>query len=161
MLKEFRYYFRFSTWLVPTFDTYLTMIMISLVWIKIKVNLPASINGCALSRSGKLLLTALGGTSGGTCGSVVGVRLPLTAPPQIVSTPGHNAPISRVMMNHEETLLFTGGEDGLVMVWQVSDREGKILLNLSLILTLRRSLRRKLRMRWFFDISKAKESGFF
>merc|ERR1719228_236725 len=90
------------------------------------VNLPASINGCALSRSGKLLLTALGGTSGGTCGSVVGVRLPLTAPPQIVSTPGHNAPISRVMMNHEETLLFTGGEDGLVMVWQVSDREGRV-----------------------------------
>ena len=38
-------------------------------------------------------------------------------------------------MNHEETLLFTGGEDGLVMVWQVSDREGKILLNLILILT--------------------------
>ena len=37
-------------------------------------------------------------------------------------------------MNHEETLLFTGGEDGLVMVWQVSDREGKILLNLILIL---------------------------
>ena len=49
------------------------------------------------------------------------------APPQIVSTPGHNAPITRVMMNHEETLLFTGGEDGLVMVWQVSDREGKLL----------------------------------
>jgi len=89
------------------------------------VNLPAAINGCALSRSGKLLLTVLGGNEGGTCGSVVGVRLPLTAPPQIVSTAGHNAPITRVQMNNEETLLFTGGDDGLVMVWQVSDREGK------------------------------------
>lgn len=68
----------------------------------------------------------MGGTQGGTCGSVVGVRLPLTAPPQIVSTPGHNAPITRVQMNNEETLLFTGGEDGLVMVWSVSDREGNI-----------------------------------
>ena len=93
--------------------------------IMLKVNLPASINGCALSRSGKLLLTVLGGNEGGTCGSVVGVRLPLTAPPQIVSTAGHDAPITRVQMNNEETLLFTGGEDGLVMVWQVSDREGR------------------------------------
>lgn len=90
------------------------------------VNLPAAINGCALSRSGKLLLTVLGGNEGGTCGSVVGVRLPLTAPPQIVSTAGHNAPITRVQMNNEETLLFTGGDDGLVMVWQVSDREGRV-----------------------------------
>ena len=30
------------------------------------------------------------------------------------------------MMNHEESLLFTGGEDGLVMVWKVADREGRV-----------------------------------
>ena len=29
-------------------------------------------------------------------------------------------------MNHEETLMFTGGEDGLVMVWKVADREGRV-----------------------------------
>ena len=52
-------------------------------------------------------------------------------------------------MNHEETLLFTGGEDGLVMVWQVSDREGKILLNLILILTRQFRIFVHARLSWF------------
>ena len=34
------------------------------------------------------------------------------------------------------------------------------MLGLAVGLTLRRSLRRKLRMRWFFDVSKVKESSF-
>ena len=33
--------------------------------------------------------------------------------------------------------------------------------NIFFLLTLRRSLRRKLRMRWFFDVSKVKESSLF
>ena len=37
----------------------------------------------------------------------------------------------------------------------------KKITDLSIILTLRRPLRRKMRMRRFFDISKAKESSFF
>lgn len=68
----------------------------------------------------------LGGNQEGTCGSVVGVRLPLFSPPSIVVTPGHDAPITRVQMNLEENLLFTGGDDGLVMVWSVADREGRV-----------------------------------
>ena len=36
-----------------------------------------------------------------------------------------------------------------------------VYLSLSVILTLTRPLRRKLRMRWFFDVSKVKESSFF
>ena len=100
------------------------------------VDLPSAINGCALSRSGKLLLTALGSNpttakegqsfNPATNGAIVGVRVPLTQPPEIQSTPGHTGPVTRVQMNHEESLLFTGGEDGLVMVWKVSDREGRV-----------------------------------
>ena len=57
------------------------------------VDLPSSINGCALSRTGKLLLTVLGsnpssGKEGQSFnpaanGAVVGVRVPLTNPPEI------------------------------------------------------------------------------
>ena len=36
-----------------------------------------------------------------------------------------------------------------------------IAINCETILTLRRPLRRKVRMMWFFDISKEKESRFF
>ena len=90
------------------------------------IELPGSVNGCALSRSGKLLLSAFGGNSGATSGAVVGVRIPLTQPPELQVTPGHAGAITRVQMNHEETLLFTGGEDGLVMIWKISDREGRI-----------------------------------
>ena len=61
-----------------------------------------------------------------TAGSVVGVRLPLTSPPELAVTVGHSGAITRVQMNHEESLLFTGGDDGLVMVWKVSDREGRV-----------------------------------
>lgn len=57
------------------------------------VDLPSSINGCALSRAGKLLLTVLGsnpsnGKEGQSFnpaanGAVVGVRVPLTNPPEV------------------------------------------------------------------------------
>ena len=90
------------------------------------IELPGSVNGCALSRSGKLLLSAFGGNSGATSGAVVGVRVPLTQPPELQVTPGHAGAITRVQMNHEESLLFTGGEDGLVMIWKISDREGRV-----------------------------------
>lgn len=90
------------------------------------IELPGSINGCALSRSGKLLLSAFGGNSGASSGAVVGVRVPLTQPPELQVTPGHAGAITRVQMNHEESLLFTGGEDGLVMIWKISDREGRV-----------------------------------
>ena len=43
-------------------------------------------------------------------------------------------------------------------IFQVSSSQE---VSLYLILTLRRPLRRKLRMRWFFDVSKVKVSSFF
>ena len=36
-----------------------------------------------------------------------------------------------------------------------------VVMEVRFLLTLRRPSRRKLRMRWFFDISKVKESSFF
>ena len=53
------------------------------------IELPGSINGCALSRSGKLLLSVFGGNSGATSGAVVGVPIPLTQQPELQITPGH------------------------------------------------------------------------
>ena len=50
-------------------------------------------------------------------------------------------------------------------LWQDSKRTGSnfsfLIDTAHVILTLWRPLRRKLRMRWFFDVSKVKESSFF
>ena len=51
--------------------------------------------------------------------------------------------------------------------WKIWPFETKVKCNIDAypikdtMLTLRRRLRRKLRMRWFFDVSKVKESSFF
>ena len=75
---------------------------------------------------------------------------------------------SRLLFNINTFQKFSikGGLNNFPPFWariaaNASLSRSKSQIRVSLILTLRRPLRRKLRMRWFFDVSKVKESSFF
>ncbi|XP_032825748.2 cilia- and flagella-associated protein 57 [Petromyzon marinus] len=73
-------------------------------------------------RSGRLLLA---GTALGTLRSL---RFPLTSTPgDWVEYQGHAGPITKMRVTHDEQFVVTVGEDACVLVWRLTDKEGRSL----------------------------------
>ena len=75
---------------------------------------------------------------------------------QLKSITGHSG-----VVTSEVVVLVVVETDVVVVVVVFVVLILRIFKKLPCVLTLRRPLRRKLLMRWFFDISKVKESSFF
>ncbi|CAN0135941.1 unnamed protein product [Lampetra planeri] len=73
-------------------------------------------------RSGRLLLA---GTALGTLRSL---RFPLTSTPgDWVEYQGHAGAITKMRVTHDEQFVVTVGEDACVLVWRLTDKEGRSL----------------------------------
>ena len=78
-----------------------------------------TLTAVALSSSGRMLIV---GTESGT---VRAIKLPLTTPWEGSSLPVHAAPVRKIAISADDSHLFSVSEDGCVMVFRLSDKEGR------------------------------------
>ncbi|KAM8930502.1 cilia- and flagella-associated protein 57 [Pelodytes ibericus] len=73
----------------------------------------------AVSHSGRMLFT---GTSGGTIRSM---KYPLPLHKEFNEYQGHVGPVTRLIVTYDDQYLLSISEDGCLMLWKISDKEGR------------------------------------
>ncbi|XP_018422114.1 PREDICTED: cilia- and flagella-associated protein 57 isoform X1 [Nanorana parkeri] len=73
----------------------------------------------AISHSGKMIFT---GTSVGTVRSM---KYPLPPQREYNEYQGHAGPVTKLMVTYDDQYLLSVSEDGCLMLWKISDKEGR------------------------------------
>ena len=63
-------------------------------------------------------------------GAIHVVQYPFTDASRVQELQVHEAPVSRMVLNFEHTLLFSGSEDGSLAIMQIADRPKGFLLDM-------------------------------
>ena len=72
-----------------------------------------------ISHGGRMLFT------GNTNGMLRCIKFPLTVPGEWQEYQAHSSPISRMKISFDDQYLFTCSNDGSLIVWKITDKEGR------------------------------------
>jgi len=72
-----------------------------------------------ISHGGRMLFT------GNSNGMLRCIKFPLTVPGEWQEYQAHSGPISRMKISYDDQYLFTCSNDGSLMVWKITDKEGR------------------------------------
>ncbi|XP_019645355.1 PREDICTED: cilia- and flagella-associated protein 57-like [Branchiostoma belcheri] len=73
----------------------------------------------AMSHSGRMLFA---GTSNGTLRSL---KFPLTVPGEWQEYQAHSSPITKMHITYDDQYLITASDDACIMIWKITDKEGR------------------------------------